>query len=702
MNIKVALFVILFMPIMIFAGGVYDDEFNFIIRTPIEDSVVNYSFLNHKPAGKFGYLTIRNGDFFFANDKKVRWFGLNIVDNRLFNMTNNDADLVARKLAALGVNIVRIHHLTAAWQVTHPFFVNRKKSALEFNDKALERLDYFIAALKKEGIYITAELIDSAFEIPALESPDKEKLNMNQVKILLMIDPQIQKYAKEYIKKFYTRNNRYTGTSLFNDPQFAMLGLVNEISMGYHNGALQYTLRPFYMKRLQNRFEQWLAHKGLPKSEFALRWDDEYSARFWNETLKDSYKMWSDYVRQLGFKGVISGSNFAENFFHIVPSLSCDFMDTHLYWGGYAGWEKKYLESIENKRFSVLLKKPVNEGGYTKNLFARFSLGAVSGKPFISSEHRTAPGAASCDFGKDVNMFSEFRAVDLPFFATIQAFQDWDGFYVFASQGTEKINQSERMGHILDVRYDTTYLGTFPLASYILRGQVIQPANKKILMTISENDIYKNSSATSFNNDALFGLPEKHQIRLLYPGMECNIKDYNEVISFDKSKALYNSKNVPYLIEADTDQFYRNWKEGFFVLNTPCVQGIEGFFDKTKTFSLNNIKFDMVSNFGVCFVAARNLEKITDAKRMMFLVVGECRNTPPDNKQTHANGWYYPGKQPVLVSPVKGTLSFNNNDKYTFWVLGENGERISKVAENVSLFQFDTGRDKTIWYEISK
>ena len=67
-------------------GAMYENEFPFIIREPEKDSVVNVSFLNHKPAGKHGFLRVEDGNFVFEDGTPVRWFGLNVVDNRAFNM----------------------------------------------------------------------------------------------------------------------------------------------------------------------------------------------------------------------------------------------------------------------------------------------------------------------------------------------------------------------------------------------------------------------------------------------------------------------------------------------------------------------------------------------------------------------------------------------------------------------------------------
>ena len=50
------------------AGAMYENEFPFIIREPAADSVVNVSFLNHKPAGKHGVLRAVGG-----GEKLIDW-----------------------------------------------------------------------------------------------------------------------------------------------------------------------------------------------------------------------------------------------------------------------------------------------------------------------------------------------------------------------------------------------------------------------------------------------------------------------------------------------------------------------------------------------------------------------------------------------------------------------------------------------------
>ncbi|MPM55833.1 hypothetical protein SDC9_102630 [bioreactor metagenome] len=520
--------------------------------------------------------------------------------------------------------------------------------------------------------------------------------------MLLLFDPEVQAYVKDWMRAFYTRPNRYTGKSLFEDPQFVLLGIVNEIAYHYHPKGLV-SLNRYYTDKLRPRFQEYLKRNKLPDQELDLSLNGDASAKFWNEVVADAYRMWSAYARELGYKGVISGSNVGENFFHTQPSLAGDFMDAHLYWG-FAPWNIGNARILSGDRWSPLLKKPGNESGerekYTKDLFARFSLASVAGKPLLSSEHRTSKGGATVNLGDNPMQYNEYRAVGLPLFSVVHAFQDWDGFYLFASQGTEQLNQYERMGHILDVRHDTAYLATFPLASWLLRGGAVAPAKERVLLKITEKDILSTKKSPSFFSDVMFNIPEQHRLELAYPGTSYNPKNYGKIYNYADSRDLKLGSPAP-VIKADTGEFHRNWEEGYWVLNTPSAQGVEGFFDKTRKFDFTDMTLDMASPFGVCFLASPGRPKISEAKRMMFLAVGECSNTIAPGTDLKPNGWWLKGGAPVVLKPVAGTLQMKEG-RFDVWILGEHGERKSKVAENTAKFDFNTGRDKTVWYELER
>lgn len=662
--------------------------FPFIIRSIEPGSVADYSFLNHKPAGKYGWLKVKDGDFVFPNGEKIRWFGINLVASRVFDWkTHREADALAAKLAALGINMVRLHHLAASWQKAEPLFRDGKKSTFEFNDRALEKLDYLLLALKKQGIYVTDEIVDSSLKPADGETPyPRASGNGHSLKLLMMFDPGVREYVKKWIRAFYCRPNRYTGIPLIRDPQLALLGITNEVSIAYHNGGMLHSLPEKARRVLEKQYEEDRSAGKLPPKSFDFTLKDPDSARFLHRILRNAFAEWKQFVKELGYGGLFSGSNFGENFYHHTASAGLDFMDAHLYWG-YAG----YMDGVDSKirilpgnRWNDLVKPPCSEGNYTKELFARFSLSSILDMPLISSEHRTSIS----DFRR-----SEYRAAGLPFFSTVQAFQEWDGFYVFASQG----DNADRMGHRLDVKYDTAYLATFPLGSYLLRGGVVKPARKTVLYTVTEEDIFQNPLSPGFYHDGLFSIPERHKLRLLYPGKKPDRAKFPEAVPFSAARVLPHVGGDE--IGGDTGEFVRNWRKGSFLIRTPKVQGAEGFFEQNEVFDLPDCRFRMKSPFGVCFLSAGNADSIRQAPRLLFTAVYSAVNS--GDITTKKTGWGLPGTAPARVLPVKGVLEMKAN-RYDVWTLDENGSRKKRAASNVSEFHFDTGRDKTVWYELMR
>ena len=659
----------------------------FTIRSIAPESVADYSFINHKPAGKFGWAGVRNGDFVFPNGEKVRWFGINLVASRVFDWkTKEEADAFAAKLAALGVNMVRLHHLAPGWQNCEPLFVDGKKGTLVFRDKALEKLDYLLEALKKQGIYVTNEIVDASLRPAEGEIPYTSKgKSVHQIKLLMMIDPEVKAYVKRWIQGFYCRPNRYTGVPLIRDPQLACLGIVNEISIGYHNGALVRNLPDRAKEILNRKFRADRKRRNLPERQFDFELRDPDSARYFHDLLRTAFAEWKQFVRGLGYKGLFSGSNFGENFYHHSASAGpdMDFMDAHLYWGfaGYMDGVDAKTRILPGNRWNDLVKPPYNEKAYTKELFARFSMSSTPDMPLISSEHRTSIS----DFRR-----SAFRTAGLPFFSTVHAFQEWDGFYIFASQG----GNENRIGHRLDVKYDTAYLAVFPLSAYLLRGGVIRPAEKTVFYRLSEEDVFRNPRALSFLHDGLFAVPEQHKVRLLYPGTD---GAYPGAVPFAEAARL--PRYADDMIGGDTGEFVRNWKKGYFVVRTAKVQGAEGFFEQGDQFELPDAVLRIDSPFGVCFLSAGRYDSIRTAPRLLFTAVNSSINS--GNVGEKRKGWSLPGTAPVRILPVRGELELKNG-RWSVWSLDEHGRRSRRIEQGLSGFKFDTVRDRTVWYELCR
>src|SRR5690349_1325362 len=101
-----------------------------------------------KPAGKDGPVVARDGHF-YCGTSRMRFWGVNIAFSGNLP-THEQADEVAARLARFGINAVRIHH---ADMFPFPNGLFADNSLEKLSNEALDRLDYFIAALKAQGIY---------------------------------------------------------------------------------------------------------------------------------------------------------------------------------------------------------------------------------------------------------------------------------------------------------------------------------------------------------------------------------------------------------------------------------------------------------------------------------------------------------------------------------------------------------------------
>ena len=114
-------------------------------------SVLDFSDQLDAPAGKYGPVRISpEGHFVFAQapERRIRFFGVNLSYGANFPSRVN-AEKLAERLAAVGYNVVRFHHQDGGLTGSGDEMFNREN---------LDRLDYFIAALKKRGIYFMTDL----------------------------------------------------------------------------------------------------------------------------------------------------------------------------------------------------------------------------------------------------------------------------------------------------------------------------------------------------------------------------------------------------------------------------------------------------------------------------------------------------------------------------------------------------------------
>ena len=122
---------------------------------------ISFVFENEKPAGKHGFLKVEGEDFVFEDGTKAVFWGTNF--NSGLNFPPFDfSEKISKRLAKIGINLVRFHQMDAEWATPNIFQFTkgrRKGNTLSFDPESMKRLDYLIYCLKNEGIYIYMDML---------------------------------------------------------------------------------------------------------------------------------------------------------------------------------------------------------------------------------------------------------------------------------------------------------------------------------------------------------------------------------------------------------------------------------------------------------------------------------------------------------------------------------------------------------------
>lgn len=228
--------------------------------------------LNHKPAGKYGPLTINADGHFQVGDQRIKFWGVNITGRSCFP-THEDADSVAARLEKFGVNVVRFHHMENNWG--GPSLIDYSTgNSRSLDSTQLDRLDYFISRLKAHGIYTNLNLLTSREYLPKDGLPQSiTALDWKKRHVLSFVIPEVLALEKEHASSLLKHLNRFTGLSYAEDPAVAIVEIHNEngLFQQYFDGSLD--AWPSDLRAsLQAQWNTWLATHYASTAELQTGW----------------------------------------------------------------------------------------------------------------------------------------------------------------------------------------------------------------------------------------------------------------------------------------------------------------------------------------------------------------------------------------------------------------------------------------------
>jgi hypothetical protein len=237
-------------------------------------SVANLTSWHPTPAGRNGFVYMKDGHLWEpsagegptarlaenpdpASPRRLRLLGVNLCFDANFP-SKEDAPKVAARMAKFGINCVRFHHMEF-----YPAPRGIVKEDLQTLDpENLDKLDFFIAELKKRGIYSDLNLhVSRVYPGFPKEWPGGPSFH----KGVDQFQPELIQSQKDFARDLLRHVNPYTGLSYLDEPAVVLVEINNEngLMFQWHGRDLDEMPDPFKAE-LNRQWTRWLLGKYPP------------------------------------------------------------------------------------------------------------------------------------------------------------------------------------------------------------------------------------------------------------------------------------------------------------------------------------------------------------------------------------------------------------------------------------------------------
>ncbi|HVY70686.1 MAG TPA: hypothetical protein VHH73_12210, partial [Verrucomicrobiae bacterium] len=460
-------------------------------------SAIDLRSLNERFAGEHGFVGVKDGNFVLSdNGEPVRFWAVNGPPH---DLKGDELRRCARLLAKYGVNMVRVHggYFNEAGEVD----MAKIRHAFEI-----------VAAMKAEGIYTHFSIY---FPLWLTPKPGNSALPGYDGKqhpfAALFFNPAFQEQYRKWWTALLTTPDPVTGKTLVAEPAVASLEMQNEDSFFFWTFAID-RLPEEEARMLEKLFGDWLAKKyGTLDAAFA-KWNgaqvkrdapaegrasfrplwniahekttrDQDTAQFLLEMQSKFYAGTYGFLRQLGFKGPITASNWATaspEVFGPLEKLSYttgDFIDRHGYFGGRHQGDNSEWSIRDGHIFSdrSALRFDAEDLAKPRQFVHPAMDPHYDGKPSMISETTW-------------NRPNRFRSEAPLYFAAYGALQHSDAIVHFAFDGA---GWSVKPGYFMQpwTLMSPAMMGQFPAAALIFRKGLIAPGEVLAEINLNRDDL---------------------------------------------------------------------------------------------------------------------------------------------------------------------------------------------------------------------
>ncbi len=649
-----------------------------------DDAPLDLSFLyeQEKPAGKHGFLTVQGDRMVFQDGTEGRFWGTCFNSGANFP-THDESEMVARRLAKFGVNIVRFHQMDAEWATPNLFQFNRAKpkdNTRTFDPESIERLDYLIYCLKQLGIYIYLDLLTYRQFRPGDGVDAVDQLGQ-AAKPYTYFDPKLIALQKEFNRDLWLHTNPYTKLAYKDDPAIALTGIKNESDMFTQPVVLE----P-YRSRLEVRYREWAARLNLSVDAGAVDFAQPSGqiARFLTEVQTEFFRDMVAYLHEIGVRVPINGTNWSRKLGVLASQVAVDFADSHCY------WNFPFWESPQGTQAQPMV-------GSADNTFGVLSFERLLDRPYFVSEW-------------DHAWPDEWRAESAVAYAAVAAFQGWSGLAIHTYRytnwgpvdsiggGTSTINGITYRNHF-DAFNDPAKFGLFYHAALLFRRGDVAPAKQSVAIRLGEDT---SSWLLKRPEDlpVLTALSEQHRVGMVLPGQNVPA---DHTVSWERPIVDLDAGEV----HADTGQLQRSWVKRIGLIDTPRTKVAYGFLGEGEPISLTGLNLDVKTSFATIALSSLTDDPIESSNTLLLTAVGRSDNTSAeyDADRTHQLKF---GHGPILIEPIEAKITLTTtHPNLKVWVISERAQAVTPLPTHFAdgAFTFEIGAQpewnpSTIYYLI--
>jgi len=621
------------------------------------------SWLLHTPAGKDGFIRVKDGRLATGDGKRWRFWGVGQVFSAYFPPMEL-ADTIARRMAKFGINCLRLHHLDHRWPNGVLKRYTREELAAERDDcnvpgahyphpgvqstreldpEAMARLDWFIACCKARGIYVDFNLNVTRRFSAADGVMEPEKIGYS--KGLTYFDPRLVELQKEYARNLLTHVNPFTGNRYADESAVAMVELLNENSLldVWWRGQLETAggreperatrsyMPESYAAALDQRWNAWLANRYPDRAALKAAWNDSLG------DLEDPAQGSVGRLRRTEFDGAqatrftdevrflveLERHFFTEmsNFLRVELEVKQLLVPTSDWVHGYSGLPTletnadldvidghSYFQALfSGKAFANTPQLDEPDSG----MVAKLSRSAVEGKPYIISEiNESFP--------------NDYAAEALPMLAAYACLQDWDGFFWHSYTGGhfdwEHIWQEQSIPHHLRLSSDPMKMSQMAASAVLfLRGDV-QPANETVGRTYPYEMVLESTRVKAISG---------HPYWLPYLAGRLALVHRTRIAGFhahDVSPAEGDVALPEGVISSDTGEL--SWEtaaqDGRLLIDTPRHQAVVMRAGRRST---TNLECDLHTPFAALQLVSLEDRPVAGASRLLLVAAARVANT---------------------------------------------------------------------------